>query len=92
MAKTATDVGVIVNGAQKVLDAVNDMSGIAKQLGSVANVATLAIAVTAIIENVLARAKDLKVAMTTQDEAKLRAMLDELKSANDRLAGNIAAS
>lgn len=92
MAKTETDIGVVISGAEKVLDAVNDMSAIAKQLGSVANVATLAIAVTAIIENVLARAKELKVAMTTKDEAKLRAMLDELKNANDRLAGSIAAS
>lgn len=82
----------IVNGAQKALEAVRDMAPVVEKLGgpSVASVATIGIAAIAIIENVLERGKDASVAMTTQDEGKLRAMLSELQEANDKLAGVIA--
>lgn len=84
----------LVNGAQKALDAVQDMLPVVEKLGgpSVANVATIAIAAIGVIQNVLDRAEDANVAMTTQDEGKLRAMLAELQAANDKLAGTISES
>ena len=84
----------VVNGAQKALDAVNEMLPVVEKLGGpvVANVATIAIAAIGVVQNVLDRAEDANVAMTTQDETKLRAMLAELQSANDKLAGAIADS
>lgn len=84
----------VVNGAQKALDAVNEMLPVVEKLGGpvVANVATIAIAAIGVVQNVLDRAEDANVAMTTQDETKLRAMLAELQAANDKLAGAITDS
>lgn len=84
----------IIAGAEKVLAGAREMLPVAKVFGgeTVAHAATLAIATGAVIKNVLERAADAKVALTEQDEAKLRAMLTELQNVNDDLAGNIAKS
>lgn len=84
----------IIEGASKALEAVNALAPVAEKLGVpsiVANSATIAIAAMAVVENVLERSADLKLAMTSQDEAKLKAMLAELQAVNDRLAGTISA-
>lgn len=88
------DIAAIIDGAQKALDAVQKLAPVAAQIGGpgVASVATIAIAAAGIIENALERFKGVKGAMSEQDEGKLRAMLAELQAANDKLAGNIAAS
>ena len=88
------NVAGIIDGAQKVLGAVEDLAPIAKQLGGpeVANVATIAIAATAVLQNVLQRVEDGAVVMTTQDRAKVDAMLEELQRANDLLNEAVIAS
>ena len=83
----------IVNGLNGVIKHVGDMLPMAQALGLpavVANVATIAIAATGVIQNVLERGAQVKDALSTQDETKLRAMLADLQAINDRLAGTIA--
>jgi hypothetical protein len=84
----------LVPNLQKVIDAVQALTPIAASLGGpvVANIATIGIAAIATIENILSRSGDLKEALSTQDEAKLRAMLSDLQAANDKLAGAISGS
>lgn len=84
----------LIEGAQKALSAVQTLAPIAGELGGpgVAHVATIAISTAAMLENALVRAEGVKSAMSEQDEAKLRAMLGELQTVNDGLAGQIAAS
>lgn len=91
MAKNLNVTG-IVTGLDKLLTAVREMAPVAEAIGgaAVANVATLVIAGAAIAQNVLERAEGMKEALSSQDEAKLRAMLAELQEANDKLAGTIA--
>ncbi len=88
------NIGALIEGAQKVVEAVKTMSPVIEKLGGpgVASIATIAIAAIGVIENVLDRVNDANVAISTQDEAKLRAMLAELQGENDKLAALINAS
>ena len=83
----------IINGLNGVLSNVQSMLPMAQALGLpavVANVATIAIAATGVIQNILERGAQAKDALSTQDEAKLRGMLVDLQKVNDTLAGVIA--
>lgn len=93
MAKSI-DLSGLVPNLQKVIDAVKALTPLAAAIGGpvVANVATMGIAAVATIENILERSKNLKDALSTHDETKLRAMLSDLQAANDELAGAISAS
>lgn len=84
----------IIDGATQALTAVNTLMPIAGVLGggNIANVATIAIAASGVISNVLQRAKETSIALSEQEEAKLQAMLGELQSANDKLAGAVDAT
>ncbi len=82
----------VIAGASKALEAINELSPLAKALGIVSPIATIGISAVSIITHTLERAADAKVAMTTQDEAKLKAMLEELQRANDKLNEAIADS
>lgn len=88
------DIAGIITGANAALTAVNTLAPLAGALGgsNVANVATIAIAATGVISNVLERAKETQIALTTQEEGKLRAMLGELQGVNDKLAGAVDAT
>lgn len=83
----------IINGVNKVVGALAEIAPLAVKLGLppvVANVATIAISATGVIQNILERSANLKDALTTQEEEKLRAMLADLQAINDQLAGTIA--
>lgn len=84
----------VISGAQKAIDAVQELLPLAQKIGgpTVANVATIAIATIGVIENVLQRGQDAHIALTTKDEAQLRAMLEKLQEANDKLASAISSS
>ena len=85
----------VIDGVQGVLKALETLAPAAESLGvpsAVASAATIAIAATGIVQNVLERADNLKEALSSQDETKLRAMLSDLQAVNDRLAGQVAAS
>jgi len=86
------NVGALVNGLNSLHNILVEIAPIAQAIGGpvVANVATIGIAATATIQNVLERGDSLKTAMTEQDATKLRAMLSDLQAVNDRLAGTIA--
>lgn len=94
-AKSNINLSNLISGLDDVLKMVRDVAPIAEQLGVpsiVANIATIGIAATAAIENMLERGGKLKEAMSTQDEGKLRAMLTDLQRANNELAEAIAES
>ncbi len=86
------NVAGIIAGASKALEAINELSPLAKSLGIVSPIATIGISAVSIITHTLERAAAAKVAMSTQDEAKLKAMLEELGRANDKLNAAIADS
>lgn len=90
----ALNLGNIIGGLEKVVSAIAEMAPVAAKLGGpvVANVATVAIATTAIIHNLLERGKDVKEALASKDEGHLRAMLTDLQAANDMLNGKVEAS
>jgi hypothetical protein len=84
----------ILTGLENTLKAVQDMMPVAQALGLpavVANVSTIAIAGIAVAQNLLERGSNLKDALSTADESKLRSMIGELQKVNDTLAGQIAA-
>lgn len=82
----------IIAGLEKSLAVVNELTPAAKALGIVPQVATIGISAMSIIAHTLGRGKELKEALTTHDEAKLRIMLEELQRANDKLHDAIEAS
>ncbi len=85
---TNVDLSKLISGLDSVLKIVRDAAPLVESLGVpsiVANVATIGIAATATIENMLERGGKLKDALSTHDEAKLRAMLADLQTANDDL-------
>lgn len=79
----------LLAGLEKALAVVNDVMPVAKTLGIVAPVVTIGISAISIIEHTLHQAKEAKIALSTQDETKLKAMLAELQAANDKLNGAI---
>jgi hypothetical protein len=90
---TKINIAGAVSNLENILKAVEALTPIAASLGVpavVANVATMAIAATGVIHNILERKEELKEALTTQDEAKLRSMLSTLQATNDKLAGVIS--
>lgn len=87
------NVDKLIAGLDTILKGYAEIAPLAQKLGVpavVANVATIGIAATGTIHNILERAADAKDALTTQDEGKLRAMLADLQAVNDKLAGVIA--
>jgi hypothetical protein len=87
------DFAKILDGVEGVVAAVEKLAPLAVALGApavVANVATIAIAATGTLQNIVERATDAKEALATQDETKLRTMLSRLQAVNDTLAGTIA--
>jgi DUF1009 family protein len=86
------DIGKLLDSVEGVVKAVEELAPLAVALGApavVANVATIAIAATGALQNIIDRAADLKEAVSTQDETKLRDMLSRLQAVNDSLAGTI---
>ena len=87
------DVSGLISGLNTVLKGLQDIAPVAEKLGMpavVANAATIAIAATGAIQNILERGAAEKDALATSDEAKLRGMLADIQAVNDRLAGTIA--
>jgi hypothetical protein len=87
------NVAGLIDGLQGILKAVQTLEPAAKALGLppvIANVATIAIAATGVIQNVLARGETMVGSLSEQDEAKLRAILADLQASNDQLASVIA--
>jgi hypothetical protein len=87
------DLGGLISGLNTVLKGLQDIAPVAEKLGLpvvVANVATIGIAATGTIQNILERGEANREALATGDETKLRAMLSDLQAVNDRLAGTIA--
>lgn len=85
----------LITGLDTVLKGIQEALPIAQQVGIpavVSNVVTIGIAAVGAINNILDRKDDLKDALSTQDEAKLRAMLKDIQQVNDQLAEVIAAS
>lgn len=86
------DYGKLLDGVDGIVKSLETLAPLAVQLGApavVANVATIAIAATGAIQNIVERVADAKEALSTQDETKLREMLSKLQAVNDRLAGTI---
>lgn len=88
------NIAAVMEGANHALTAVNTLAPLAGALGgsNVANIATIALGASGVIANVLERAKETQIALTTQEEAKLQAMLGELQAVNDKLAGRVDAT
>src|SRR5690348_4317622 len=87
------DVSGLISGLNTVLKGLHDIAPVAEKLDMpavVANAATIAIAATGAIQNILERAAAEKDAISTGDEARLRGMLADIQAVNDRLAGTIA--
>lgn len=84
MAKTL-NVNNIVNGLEFALKAIGEIAPVAQKFELIAPVATIAISAVSIAQNILNRAQEGKEVLTSQDEAKIRAILADIQSANDKL-------
>lgn len=87
------DLTKLLGGVDDVVKALETLAPLAVALGAppiVAGVATMAIAATGTLQNIVDRAADAKEAFSTADEGKLRGMLTRLQAVNDTLAGTIA--
>lgn len=83
----------LLDGVGDVVTTLEKLAPLAVALGApaiVANVATMAIAATGALQNVVTRVADAKEALSTADEAKLKDMLKRLQAVNDKLSGIIA--
>lgn len=76
----------LLSGLDKALSAVQDMAGIAKELGIVGPVATIAATAATIGRNILDRADEGLIVLKSDDRAKIEAALTDIQAANDRLS------
>ena len=84
MSKTLS-VSNIVNGLEFALKTIGEIAPVAQKFGIVAPVATIAISAVSIAQNILARVEEGKEVLSSHDEAKIKAILADIQSCNDKL-------